>query len=40
MRALVSVYIIEEVAQAHAQNEPLEWLSTQTHMSKCVTKEN
>ena len=29
MRALIFVYIIEEVAHAHAQNAPLEWfLST------------
>ena len=26
MGALVFVYIIEEVAHAHAQNAPLEWL--------------
>ena len=28
MRALVLVYIIEEVAHAHAQNAPLEWFSS------------
>ena len=28
MRALIFVYIIEEVTQAHAQNAPLEWFSS------------
>ena len=30
MRALVFVYIIEEVAHTHAQNAPLQWLSSKT----------
>ena len=28
MRALLFVYIIEDVAHAHAQNAPLEWFSS------------
>ena len=39
MRTLVFVYIIEEVAHAHAQNVPLEWFLSVPALSRVQALE-